>query len=192
MTSPVILIVGTVDTKSDEIGFMAEQVAAAGGQALVMDVGVLAKGRIRPDIANTEVAAAAGVTLQQVMDSGDENSAMALMAQGASALAMQWHAAGRIDGLLCLGGTMGTDLSLDVASSLPLGVPKVVLSTVSFSPLLPPERLPPDLMMVLWAGGLYGLNSLCQSALAQAADRVVNQPLHVLRREAHGPADARV
>ena len=173
MNRPRILIVGTVDTKSDEIGFMAEQVVAAGGQSLVMDVGVLGNGRIPADIPNTEVAAAAGVTLQQVIDSGDENSAMALMARGASALALQWHSEARIDGLLCLGGTMGTDLSLDVASSLPLGVPKVVLSTVSFSPLLPPERLPPDLMMVLWAGGLYGLNSLCRSALAQAAGAVV-------------------
>ena len=173
MKSPVILIVGTVDTKSDEIGFMREQVLAAGGQALVMDVGVLANGRVIPDIANTDVATAAGVTLQQVMDSGDENSAMALMAQGASALAAQLQREGRMDGLLVLGGTMGTDLALDVASSLPLGVPKVVLSTVAFSPLLPPERMPPDLMMVLWAGGLYGLNSLCQSALAQAAGAVV-------------------
>jgi uncharacterized protein (UPF0261 family) len=95
------------------------------------------------------------------------------MAQGASKLAAQLQQAGRIDGLLVLGGTMGTDLALDVASSLPLGVPKVVLSTVAFSPLLPPERMPPDLMMVLWAGGLYGLNSLCQSALAQAAGAVV-------------------
>jgi uncharacterized protein (UPF0261 family) len=111
--------------------------------------------------------------LQQVRDSGDENSAMTLMAQGASALAVQLQASGRMQGLLVLGGTMGTDLALDVASSLPLGVPKVVLSTVAFSPLLPPERLPPDLMMVLWAGGLYGLNSLCQSALAQAAGAVV-------------------
>lgn len=173
MKRPTILIVGTVDTKSDEIGFMHEQVLAAGGQTLIMDVGVLAKGRVVPDIANTEVAMAAGVTLQQVMDSGDENSAMALMAQGASKLASQLQQAGRIDGLLVLGGTMGTDLALDVASSLPLGVPKVVLSTVAFSPLLPPERMPPDLMMVLWAGGLYGLNSLCQSALAQAAGAVV-------------------
>ena len=82
MKSSVILIVGTIDTKSDEIGFMREQVQAAGGQALIMDVGVLAKGRVIPDIANTDVAAAAGVTLQQVMDSGDENSAMALMALG--------------------------------------------------------------------------------------------------------------
>ena len=125
MKRPTILIVGTVDTKSDEIGFMHEQVLAAGGQSLIMDVGVLAKGSVVPDIANTEVAMAAGVTLQQVMDSGDENSAMALMAQGASKLASQLQQAGRIDGLLVLGGTMGTDLALDVASSLPLGVPKV-------------------------------------------------------------------
>lgn len=182
MSSPCILIVGTVDTKSDEIGFMTEQVQAAGGHALVMDVGVLAQGRIRPDILNTDVAAAAGVTLQQVMDSGDENSAMALMAQGASLLAAEMQREGQVDGLLVLGGTMGTDLALDVASSLPLGVPKVVLSTVAFSPLLPPERMPPDLMMVLWAGGLYGLNSLCRSSLAQAAGAVVGAC-----RVAHAP-----
>jgi uncharacterized protein (UPF0261 family) len=171
--TPRILIVGTVDTKSDEIGFMRGQVLAAGGQALVMDVGVLGTGQITADVSNTEVAAAAGLSLQQVIDSGDENSAMHHMAQGASTLALQLHVEGRIDGLLVLGGTMGTDLALDVASALPLGAPKVVLSTVSFSPLLPPERLPPDLMMVLWAGGLYGLNSLCRSALAQAAGAAV-------------------
>ncbi|HPG60576.1 MAG TPA: Tm-1-like ATP-binding domain-containing protein [Casimicrobium sp.] len=170
---PSILLVGTVDTKSEEIGFLKDQIHAAGGDALVMDVGVLGKGALIPDISNAEVAAAAGVTLAAVIASGDEHSAMRLMSQGASVLAAQAYASGRINGLLALGGTMGTDLSLDVASSLPLGVPKVVLSTVSFSPLLPPERLPPDLTMLLWAGGLYGLNSLCQSTLAQAAGAVV-------------------
>lgn len=173
MSAPTILIVGTVDTKSDEIGFLRQQVWAAGGLALVMDVGVLAKGQLVPDVVNTDVAQAAGVTLQQVIDSGDENSAMAWMARGASILAAEMHSEGQVQGVLILGGTMGTDLALDVASSLPLGVPKLVLSTVAFSPLLPPERIPPDLMMVLWAGGLYGLNSLCQSALAQAAGAVV-------------------
>lgn len=180
--TPRILIVGTVDTKGDEIAFMAEQVAAAGGTALVMDVGVLATTALQPAIRNSEVAQAAGLTLQQVSSSGDENTAMRHMAAGASRIAARWYADGRIDGLLCLGGTMGTDLSLEVASSLPLGVPKVVLSTISFSPLLPPERLAPDLMMVLWAGGLYGLNSLCKSALAQAAGAVVGAC-----RVAHAP-----
>jgi hypothetical protein len=58
-------------------------------------------------------------------------------------------------------------------NALPLGLPKVVLSTVAHSHLIPPERVPPDLIMRLWAGGLYGLNRLCRTALAQAAGAVV-------------------
>lgn len=173
MSSCTILLIGTVDTKSDEIAFMRECIEAAGGRALVMDVGVLGRGGFAPDIPNTEVAQAAGVTLAQIIDSGDENTAMTLMARGGTLLATQLHAQGRIDGLLALGGTMGTDLALDVANALPLGFPKVVVSTISYSPLLPPDRIPPDLIMVLWAGGLYGLNALCRSALSQAAGAVM-------------------
>lgn len=171
--APVILLVGTVDTKSDEIAFLRESVAHCGGTALVMDVGVLGRGGFTPDILNTEVAAAAGVTLQQVMETGDENTSMKLMADGAALIASQWYLEGRFDGLLALGGTMGTDLALDVTNRLPLGVPKVVLSTIAYSPLIPPDRIPPDLIMRLWAGGLYGLNRLCKSALGQAAGAVV-------------------
>lgn len=174
MSRPVtILIVGTVDTKSDEIAYMAEAVRRGGGEVRVMDVGVLGRGSVVPDISNHQVAEAAGVTLQQVMDSGDENLSMTWMARGAALLAVQWHLEGRFDGLIALGGTMGTDLALDVASALPLGVPKVVLSTIAYSHLIPPERIPPDLIMRLWAGGLYGLNRLCKTALAQAAGSVL-------------------
>jgi uncharacterized protein (UPF0261 family) len=67
---------------------------------------------------------------------------------------------------------MGTDLALDVAEALPLGVPKFVISTIAFSHLIPPQRLAPDLMMILWAGGLYGLNGICKSVLSQAAGAV--------------------
>jgi uncharacterized protein (UPF0261 family) len=68
---------------------------------------------------------------------------------------------------------MGTDLAFDVAAALPIGVPKVLVSTIAYSHLIPPERITPDLMMLLWAGGLYGLNSLCRSTLAQGAGAVV-------------------
>ncbi len=173
MSVKTILVIGTADTKSDEIAFLRQQVQAQGAQALVMDVGVLAAGHAPVDVSNAEVAAAAGTTLQAVIDSGDENSAMTLMAQGAAALALKLHAEGRIHGLLALGGSMGTDLAFDVAAALPLGFPKVVVSTVAYSHLIPPERITPDLIMVLWAGGLYGLNSLCMSALAQGAGAVV-------------------
>jgi uncharacterized protein (UPF0261 family) len=173
VSSPTVLLAGTADTKSDEIAYLQQRVRALGATPLTMDVGVLAAGHAPVDIANTEVAAAASTTLQGVIDSGDENTAMTLMAQGAAAIAARLHAEGRIHGFLALGGSMGTDLAFDVAAALPLGVPKVVISTIAYSHLIPPERITPDLIMVLWAGGLYGLNSLCQSALAQGAGAVV-------------------
>ncbi|WP_198087361.1 Tm-1-like ATP-binding domain-containing protein [Variovorax sp. E3] len=183
--TPTILLIGTADTKSDELLFIRERIAAAGGRVLFMDVGVLAPGRCTPDIRNDAVAEAAGTALEAVRDCGDENRAMTVMARGASVLAAQLHAAGRIDGMLALGGTMGTDLALDVAEALPLGVPKLVLSTIAYSHLIPPERVAPDLIMALWAGGLYGLNSLCRSSLAQAAGAVVGacRGAEVPRRE---------
>lgn len=171
--APVILLIGTVDTKSDEIGFLRDSIERCGGQALIMDVGVLGRGGVQPDLSNAEVAQAAGTTLQALAASGDENVCMAAMARGASLLAARLLAEGRIAGMLALGGTMGTDLALDVANALPLGVPKVVLSTIAYSHLVPPERVPPDLVMRLWAGGLYGLNQLCRTALAQAAGAAV-------------------
>ena len=168
-----VLLVGTADTKSDEIAYLQERIRALGAVPMTMDVGVLAAGHAPVDIANTEVALAAGTTIGAVIQSGDENTAMTLMAQGASAIASRLHAQGRIHGMLALGGSMGTDLAFDVAAALPLGVPKVVVSTVAYSHLIPPERITPDLIMVLWAGGLYGLNSLCKSVLAQGAGAVV-------------------
>jgi len=172
-----VLLVGTADTKSDELAFLRGQLQAQGSGVLLMDVGVLAAGHAPVDIVSAEVAAAADCTLQQLIDRGDENGAMARMAQGAAAIAARLHGDGRIHGLLALGGSMGTDLAFDVAAALPIGVPKVVISTIAYSQLIPPERITPDLMMLLWAGGLYGLNSLCRSTLAQGAGAVVGAML---------------
>ena len=168
-----ILLIGTADTKSPELLFLRDCIAEAGGATVFMDVGVLAGGAYRPDVGNVDVARAAGVSLDEIKACGDENRAMAKMAKGASALALRLRAEGRIDGMLALGGTMGTDLALDVAAALPLGIPKCVVSTIAHSHLVPPERVTPDLIAVLWAGGLYGLNAICRSTLAQAAGAVV-------------------
>ena len=168
-----VLVIGTCDTKSDELRFVRECLERAGGAALVMDVGVLGAPTITPDVNHTEVAAAAGSTLSEIAAYGDENPAMAKMAEGAARLSRRLYDEGRIQGVLILGGTMGTDLALDVAAALPLGVPKFVVSTVAFSHLIPPERIAPDLMMMLWSGGLYGLNTICNAVLSQAAGAVL-------------------
>jgi uncharacterized protein (UPF0261 family) len=64
-------------------------------------------------------------------------------------------------------------LALDCARVLPVGVPKYIVSTVSFSPLIPANRLSADIQMILWVGGLYGLNAICKSSLSQAAGAVL-------------------
>jgi uncharacterized protein (UPF0261 family) len=173
MPCRTVLLIGTADTKSDELNFLRQIIEGQGASVLLMDVGVLAQGEGQVDISNAEVAAAAGSSLAALRAGADENTAMSAMARGAAALAGTLYSDGKIAAMLALGGTMGTDLAFDVASALPLGVPKVLLSTVAFSHLIPPERITPDLIMMLWAGGLYGLNSLCKSALAQAAGATV-------------------
>lgn len=186
MQSPRILLIGTADTKADELLFMKRCIADGGGTALVMDVGVLGRPTFEVEIGNAEVARAAGTTIEAVAALGDENAAMTRMAAGAVALALALYAEGQVHGVLALGGTMGTDLALDVTGALPLGMPKFVVSTVAFSHLIPPERLAPDLMMILWAGGLYGLNGICRSILSQAAGAILGACRTVER-----PADPR-
>lgn len=173
MPDKTILIVGTYDTKDDELMYMAERVRAQDGGVLTMDVSVLGDPSQPTDISKHQVAEAAESTIQAAIDSGDENHAMQIMAQGASALAAKLHGEGKFDGVVILGGTMGTDLALDVCQALPMGVPKYVVSTVSFSPLIEPQRLSADIQMILWAGGLYGLNSVCKASLSQAAGAVL-------------------
>lgn len=173
MKNPTILVVGTYDTKQEELTYIGECIEKLSGHIKTMDVSVLGDPASPCAISKHQVAEAANSSIQQAIDSGDENTAMQIMATGASVLTAQLYSKGDIHGVIILGGTMGTDLALDVCQSLPLGVPKYIVSTVSFSALIPPERLSPDIQMILWAGGLYGLNSICKASLSQAAGAVL-------------------
>ncbi len=173
MADKNILLVGTYDTKDDELTYLAEIIRGQGGGVLTMDVSVLGDPSRPTDYSKHAVAEAGGHTIQEAIDGGDENLAMQIMAKGSALLAAKLYHEGAFDGILVLGGTMGTDVALDVCSALPVGVPKYIVSTVSFSPLIPPERLPADIQMILWAGGLYGLNSVCKASLSQAAGAVL-------------------
>ncbi|MEP2715029.1 Tm-1-like ATP-binding domain-containing protein [Pseudophaeobacter sp.] len=168
-----ILVAGTYDTKDDELHYLAEVIHGQGGRVLSMDVSVLGEPSRPTDVSKHQVAEAGGSSIEAAIASGDENTAMQIMGAGAAAQALELYRAGRIDGVIVLGGSMGTDLALDLCAALPVGVPKYVVSTVAFSPLMPPERIPADVQMILWAGGLYGLNSICKASLSQAAGAVL-------------------
>jgi uncharacterized protein (UPF0261 family) len=173
MADKTILVIGTYDTKDDELSFLAGVIREQGGQVVTMDVSVLGDPSKPCDYSKQDVAGEAGSSIEAAIATGDENHAMQIMAKGAALLSARLCLERKFDGMIVLGGTMGTDLALDVCQALPLGVPKYIVSTVSFSPLIPPDRLAADTQMILWAGGLYGLNSVCKASLSQAAGAVL-------------------
>ncbi|MFT4716538.1 MAG: hypothetical protein ACI861_001912 [Paracoccaceae bacterium] len=173
MADKTVLVIGTYDTKSDELDYLRACIQGQGGRVLTMDVSVLGDPKKPTDYSKHAVAEAGGSNIQAAIEAGGENPAMQIMATGAAALVQAEYRAGKFDAMIAMGGSMGTDLALDVALALPLGVPKYIISTIAFSPLLPPARLAADIQMILWAGGLYGLNSVCKSSLSQAAGAVL-------------------
>ncbi len=168
-----ILVVGTFDTKNDELEYLSQQILKLGGKVTRMDVSVLGIPTVKVDITKDDIAKAANSSIKEAISFNDENNAMQVMAKGASRITANLYNDQKIDGVIILGGTMGTDLALDVCNTLPIGFPKYIVSTVSFSPLIPPDRLSADIQMILWAGGLYGLNSICKSSLSQAAGAIL-------------------
>ena len=183
----VILVIGTWDTKAAELDFLCDCILGQGGDVVRMDVSVLGDTSSTVDITKHDVARAGGASIEDAVAAADENVAMQIMARGASSLTSSLFEQGRIHGLIATGGTMGTDLALDCAQALPLGVPKYVVSTVAFSPLIAPDRLAPDIQMILWAGGLYGLNTLCRASLSQAAGAVLGAAKAVVSAQSDRP-----
>src|SRR5579864_6034939 len=100
-----ILIIGTADTKADELQFLKRSVAGMGARGVIMDVGVLGRPSFVPEYPSSRVADAAGTTLAAIAASGDENHAMQKMAEGAVKLALSLYRAGEVHGILALGGT---------------------------------------------------------------------------------------
>jgi uncharacterized protein (UPF0261 family) len=133
-STKTVLLIGTVDTKSDELSFLNQKLLSLGAQVVLMDVGVMTSATFIAQISNAEVALAASSTIELVRASDDENSAMQIMAQGSATIALRLYTEGKIQGVLALGGSMGTDLALEVASALPLGIPKDHFNYRLFAP----------------------------------------------------------
>ena len=126
-----VCLVGTLDTKGLEFQFLKERVEASGVSTCVIDTGVLGESHFAPDISAIEVAEAAGTSLQALRDEGDRGNSVAAMANGAAAIVSKLHGEGKIDGLISLGGSAGTTIGTTAMRTLPVGVPKVMVSTLA-------------------------------------------------------------
>jgi uncharacterized protein (UPF0261 family) len=169
----MIVIIGTLDTKGDKVAYLKQLIEKSGSETLVIDSGVLDEPYFQADIPREKVAAAAGKSISEIISLHDEVKAMRIMARGVSRIVGELHSSGKLDGLLSLGGTMGTSLFLLVANTLPLGLPKVIFTTTAFSPFMRPELVPPDLLVIPAISDIWGINSLTKRMLDNAAGTII-------------------
>lgn len=173
-----VVLIGTLDTKGAEYGFVRERLHAAGVDTVLVDCGTAGAPVVEPDIPASEVAAAAGADLAALTAAGDRGAAVTTMARGAEAVALRLHGEGRLDGLLAIGGSGGTSIASAAARALPIGVPKLIVSTMAASDTRPIIG-ESDLILAASVVDVAGLNSLSRRILANAAAAMagmVSQP----------------
>lgn len=132
MSKPkTIAVLGTLDSKGEEHAFVADLIRARGHVPLLIDVGTGAYPTIKPDITRFEVAATTGIDLEALMAAKDRGECVVAMSKAAPLLVAKLQAEGKIDGILSLGGGGGTALGSAAMRALPVGFPKVMVSTLA-------------------------------------------------------------
>jgi uncharacterized protein (UPF0261 family) len=168
---PTIAILGTMDTKGGEHGFVADLIRQRGHDVLVLDVGTLSEPRLTPDITRAEVAAAAGIDFAALTAKQDRGEAVTAMSQGAPVILSRLAAAGRIDGVISLGGGGGTAIATAAMRALPTGFPKLMVSTLASGNVAPYVGVK-DIVMFPSVVDVAGLNRISRQLLTRAAGAI--------------------
>jgi uncharacterized protein (UPF0261 family) len=163
-----VLLLGTLDTKGDELAFLRERLRDAGVGVLLADVGTLEPASVEADIAREEVGAAADVDVEALREAGDRGAAIAGMATAAAALARRLYDDGRIHGVLSAGGSGNTAIATAAMQALPVGVPKLMVSTMAAGDTSDYVG-GVDVTMMASVTDVAGINSISARILANAA-----------------------
>ena len=166
--SKKVLIIGTLDTKGAEFMFLKQNVEKAGAETLMMDTGIIGEPYFEPDISNEEAAKAAGHTIKELRESGDRGFNIDVMMRGAAKLALELFNRGRISGVVSLGGTAGTTIGTYAMQALPVGLPKLQVSTVASGDTRPYVGAK-DIAMMYSVVDIAGLNRISKTIISNAA-----------------------
>jgi uncharacterized protein (UPF0261 family) len=167
----VIALLGALDTKGAEYGFVKRCIEQRGHRTLLIDVGVLNPPAIQPDISREEVAQAASADAAALRAKKDRGEAVALMSRGAAALLPQLYAERRFHGVLAMGGSGGTSVACAAMRALPLGVPKVMVSTVASGDVSAYVGVK-DIVMIPSIVDVAGVNRISREVFARAAGAI--------------------
>lgn len=166
--APVVLVLATLDTKGVEAAYVRDALRALGVDARLADTGCLGEPQVRADVEREQVFAAAGTTLAAVRARSDRGEAVSAAARGAEALVVAAHARGELDGVLGIGGGAGTTIGTRAMRALPLGVPKLMVSTLASGEVAHYVGSS-DILMLNAVVDIAGLNRISRTVLARAA-----------------------
>ncbi len=166
-----IALLGTMDTKGDEHAYVAELIRQRGHDVLVIDTGTLDAPRLKADISREEVAAAGGGDAARLAAGRDRGEAVATMTRGAPVVLSRLAAEGRIHGVISLGGGGGTAIGTAAMRALPVGFPKVMVSTLASGNVAPYVDVK-DIVMIPSVVDVAGLNRISRMLLARAAGAI--------------------
>jgi uncharacterized protein (UPF0261 family) len=167
-----VVVLGTLDTKGEECRFVADRVRAGGCPALVVDAGLLGRPAFAADVGRDRVAAAGGTTVEALVALRDRGVAVDAMAGGAAAVVAELHRTGELSGLIALGGSGGAAIAARAMAALPVGIPKLLVSTVAAGDTRPFVG-GTDVMLAYPVVDLAGINHLSERVLANAAAAIV-------------------
>jgi uncharacterized protein (UPF0261 family) len=170
---PHIALIGTLDTKGDEIAYVRARLEGLGVQPVVIDSGILGEPGAEADVTREEVAREAGHDLARIQAAGSRGAAVELMQEGVRAACLRLWLEGRLDGALCLGGAEGALLGAAAMHALPVGVPKVIV-TPSASGRRPfgPFTGESDVLVMHSVVDILGLNPIARAVFDNAAAAV--------------------
>jgi uncharacterized protein (UPF0261 family) len=160
---PTIVLLGTLDTKGEEYAFLRDRLLEHSVDVLLVDAGVH-EPSVQPDIGREELVA----NVAQLAAAGDRGAAVTAMAAGAERVVTQLHAEGRLDGILALGGSGGSSIATRAMRALPVGVPKLMVSTVASGDTRPYVGAV-DVTMMYSVVDIAGVNRVSARIMANAA-----------------------
>jgi uncharacterized protein (UPF0261 family) len=163
-----VVLAGTLDTKGIEYAFVRDRLREQGVDVILIDVGVLGGPLADPDIPREEVARAAGADLAGLVAARDRGQAVEVMAGGLGVMVRRLHAEGKLDAMLGLGGSGGSALLTAAMRELPIGAPKLVVSTVASGDTRPYVGTV-DLTMMHSVVDIAGINQISERILTNAA-----------------------
>lgn len=168
MSAKTVVILGTLDTKGMELHYIKEIIEGSGLQTIVIDAGVSGKPFFEPDISNASVAEAGGRTLTELIEKGDRGQAIDVMMKGSAVMVRQLFEKGQVGGIISVGGSAGTTVGTYAMQVLPVGVPKIMVSTLASGDTRPYVGIK-DITMMYSVIDISGLNRLSRTILANAA-----------------------